>query len=87
MYGHHVHESVLRSGDPVSGATVHLVSEEYDQGAVLGQAEVPVQPGDTPDTLAARVLELEHRLLPAAVLAAARAGHPVPFQLGDHRPQ
>jgi len=79
MYGRRVHESVLAAGDTSSGATVHLVTEEYDRGPILGQATVPVLPGDTPDTLAARVLEVEHRLLPAAVLAAARAGKPVPF--------
>ena len=79
MYGHHVHEAVVRSGVPVSGATVHLVDEEYDRGEILGQARVPVHPGDTAATLAARVLEAEHRLLPAVVLAAAAAGHPVPL--------
>ncbi len=79
MYGRRVHEAVLRSGAAESGATVHLVTEEYDRGAILAQARVPVQPGDTPETLAARVLELEHRLLPAVVLAAARAGRPVPL--------
>lgn len=81
MYGHHVHEAVLAAGDPVTGASVHLVDEEYDRGPVLGQAQVPVLPGDTPEALAARVLEIEHRLLPAAVLEAARAGRPVPFAL------
>jgi formyltetrahydrofolate-dependent phosphoribosylglycinamide formyltransferase len=77
MFGHHVHEAVIASGATQSGATVHLVSEQYDQGAILAQAIVPVLPGDTPDTLAARVLAAEHRLLPAVVLAAARAGHPI----------
>ena len=79
MYGRRVHEAVLASGARESGATVHLVDEVYDRGAVLGQARVPVLPGDDPETLAARVLEAEHRLLPAAVLAAAAAGHPVPI--------
>jgi phosphoribosylglycinamide formyltransferase-1 len=55
------------------------VDEVYDRGAVLAQARVPVLPGDTPERLAARVLEAEHRLLPAAVLAAAAAGRPVPL--------
>ena len=77
MYGIRVHEAVLASGARESGATVHLVDEAYDRGAVLGQARVPVLPDDTPDRLAARVLEIEHRLLPAAVLAAAAAGRPV----------
>ena len=77
MYGRRVHEAVLASGARESGATVHLVDEVYDGGAILGQARVPVLPGDDPDRLAARVLEVEHRLLPAAVLAAATAGRPV----------
>lgn len=81
MYGQRVHAAVLAAGDAESGATVHLVTEEYDRGRILGQATVPVLAGDTPDTLAARVLGVEHRLLPAAVLAAAAAGHPVPFSL------
>jgi len=81
MYGTRVHEAVLAAGDAESGATVHLVTEEYDRGPVLGQARVPVLRSDNAESLAARVLELEHRLLPAAVLAAAKAGHPVPFSL------
>jgi phosphoribosylglycinamide formyltransferase 1 len=79
MYGHHVHEAVLRSGVGYSGATVHLVDEQYDRGAILAQARVPVLPGDTPDSLAARVLKAEHLLLPAVVLKAAEAGRPVPL--------
>lgn len=79
MYGHRVHEAVLQSGRQVSGATVHLVDEEYDRGEILGQARVPVLPDDTPESLAARVLRAEHRLLPAVVLKAAEAGRPVPL--------
>jgi formyltetrahydrofolate-dependent phosphoribosylglycinamide formyltransferase len=79
MYGRRVHEAVLASGARESGATVHLVDEVYDRGPILAQARVPVLPGDDPDRLAARVLEVEHRLLPAAVLAAAAAGRPVPI--------
>jgi formyltetrahydrofolate-dependent phosphoribosylglycinamide formyltransferase len=74
MYGHHVHEAVLASGATVSGPTVHLVTAEYDRGPIIAQWPVPVAPGDTPDSLAARVLTVEHELLPAVVLAAARAG-------------
>lgn len=77
MYGRRVHQAVLASGARESGATVHLVDEVYDRGAVLAQARVPVLPDDTPERLADRVLEVEHRLLPAAVLAAAAAGRPV----------
>ena len=79
MYGHRVHGAVLASGARESGATVHLVDEEYDRGAILARGRVPVLPGDTPELLAARVLEVEHRLLPAVVLAAAAAGGPVPL--------
>jgi formyltetrahydrofolate-dependent phosphoribosylglycinamide formyltransferase len=82
MYGHRVHEAVLASGDRESGATVHLVDEVYDRGAILAQRRVPILPGDTPAQLAARVLEVEHQLLPAVVLAAANAGRPVP--LSEH---
>ena len=79
MYGARVHRAVLASGAGESGATVHLVDEMYDRGPILGQARVPVLPGDTAESLASRVLDVEHQLLPAAVLAAARAGKPVPF--------
>lgn len=79
MYGRRVHQAVLASGARESGASVHLVDEVYDRGEVLARARVPVLPGDDPDRLAARVLEAEHRLLPAVVLAAARAGRPVPL--------
>lgn len=79
MYGRRVHEAVLAAGDRESGATVHRVDAEYDRGEILGQGRVPVEPGDTAETLAARVLAVEHRLLPAAVRAAAAAGRAVPF--------
>ena len=72
MYGHHVHEAVLASGARESGATVHFVDDEFDRGAIIEQERVPVEPDDTPDTLAARVLEAEHRLLPRVVLELAR---------------
>ena len=77
MYGRRVHEAVLASGATVSGPTVHLVTAEYDKGPIVAQWPVPVAPNDTPETLAARVLEVEHQLLPAAVLAAAEAGRVV----------
>jgi phosphoribosylglycinamide formyltransferase-1 len=64
MFGHHVHEAVLAAGDAESGPTVHLVDEIYDNGRILEQIKVSVQPDDTPDTLAARVLKEEHRLYP-----------------------
>jgi phosphoribosylglycinamide formyltransferase-1 len=67
MYGINVHQAVLAAGDKFSGATVHIVDEMYDQGPILIQRRVPVEKGDTPDTLAARVLKIEHQILPAAV--------------------
>jgi phosphoribosylglycinamide formyltransferase-1 len=60
MYGVRVHEAVLDSGDFESGCTVHLVTEKYDEGAIVLQRKCPVLPGDTPATLAARVLAEEH---------------------------
>jgi formyltetrahydrofolate-dependent phosphoribosylglycinamide formyltransferase len=71
MYGERVHAAVLKARERVSGASVHLVDEEYDRGPVVAQETVTVEPGDTPSTLAARVLDVEHRLLPAVVIAAA----------------
>lgn len=67
MYGRHVHEAVLASGATESGATVHFVDEAFDRGAIIAQEKVPVRAGDTPEMLAARVLEAEHRLLPRIV--------------------
>jgi len=58
------HARAIAAGDPVAGCSVHVVTEELDGGALLGQAEVPVLAGDTSDTLAARVLAAEHRLYP-----------------------
>jgi formyltetrahydrofolate-dependent phosphoribosylglycinamide formyltransferase len=77
MYGLRVHQAVLTAGVTVTGATVHHVIEEYDRGPIIAQWPVRVDPGDGPESLAARVLEVEHRLLPAVVLAAARAGRVV----------
>jgi phosphoribosylaminoimidazolecarboxamide formyltransferase/IMP cyclohydrolase len=67
MYGMKVHEAVLAAGAKVSGATVHVVDEEYDRGPILLQSAVPVLAGDTPQTLAARVRAQEHWIYPKAV--------------------
>jgi len=72
FYGHRVHEAVLASGAPTSGATVHFVDAEYDHGPVVAQEEIPVRPGESPDALAARVQEVERRIYPRAVAAFAR---------------
>ena len=66
-YGHHVHEAVLAYGAKLSGATTHFVDEEADTGPIIMQAAVPVLDGDTPESLAARVLEQEHKILPRSV--------------------
>jgi phosphoribosylglycinamide formyltransferase-1 len=67
MYGMRVHEAVLASGDSESGPTVHLVDEIYDHGKIYMQRKVPVLPGDTPEELQKRVLEVEHELYPEAL--------------------
>lgn len=72
MYGAHVHEAVLASGIRVTGATVHFVDEEYDRGPIIAQWPVPVVAGDSAESIAARVLAVEHWIYPAAVDAVAR---------------
>jgi phosphoribosylglycinamide formyltransferase 1 len=67
MYGSFVHEAVIKSGAPFSGATVHVVDEEYDHGRIILQRSVAVDPGETPETLAAKVSEIEHELYPEAI--------------------
>ena len=67
--GLHTHERALAAGVKLHGCTVHLVTETMDEGPTLAQAAVPVLPGDTPDSLAARVLRQEHLLYPAALRA------------------
>lgn len=70
--GIHVHQQALDAGVKVSGCTVHFVVAELDSGPIIAQAAVPVLIGDTADTLAARVLEQEHTLYPAALEMVAR---------------
>ena len=65
--GLNTHARALQAGDAEHGCSVHLVTSELDDGPVLGQARVPVHPDDTPEALAARVLEQEHRLYPAVL--------------------
>lgn len=67
MYGHHVHEAVLAAGARTSGCTVHFVDNQYDHGPIILQREVGVLPGDTPDTLQARVFVAECEVLPEAL--------------------
>jgi phosphoribosylglycinamide formyltransferase 1 len=72
MYGKNVHEAVLASGARATGVTVHFVDEHYDRGPIIAQWPVPVFGDDTVESLAARVLRVEHMLLPRAVLAVAK---------------
>lgn len=67
MYGARVHEAVLAAKAGETGVTVHLVDDEYDRGLIVAQWRVPVKAGDTPDSLAARVLQVEHIVYPRVV--------------------
>ena len=67
MYGLNVHKSVIASGDKVSGCTVHYVDYGADTGSIIAQERVPVVEGDTPESLQARILKVEHVLLPNVV--------------------
>jgi phosphoribosylglycinamide formyltransferase 1 len=78
MYGLRVHRAVLESGARVTGATVHLVDERYDEGRILAQWPVPVLAGDTPEALAARVLKVEHLILPLAIERLVLGEQPAP---------
>ncbi len=75
--GLHTHARALAAGDAEAGCTVHEVTADLDAGPILGQARVPVVPGDTEDSLAARVLVQEHLLYPAVLRR---------FAVGDRRP-
>jgi phosphoribosylglycinamide formyltransferase-1 len=70
MYGRHVHEAVLAANEKESGVTVHFVNERYDEGEIILQMKCPVLPDDTPETLADRVLKLEHVAYPKALKMA-----------------
>ncbi|NJD09688.1 MAG: phosphoribosylglycinamide formyltransferase [Gemmatimonadetes bacterium] len=71
MYGSRVHRAVLASGARVTGPSVHYVTENYDEGRIIAQWPVPVLTDDTAETLAARVLLVEHRLYPLVIAALA----------------
>lgn len=67
MYGHHVHEAVLKANEKESGITIHYVDGQYDEGDVIFQAQCPVLPDDTPDSLATRVHQLEYDHFPKVI--------------------
>ena len=78
--GLHTHARALAAGDAQAGCTVHKVTADLDAGPILGQATVPALPGDTEDSLTARVLKMEHQLYPA-VLRRFSAGDRTPVHL------
>lgn len=67
FFGMRVHKAVIESGDAETGCSVHIVTDDYDEGPVLEQTVIPVRPDDTPESLAERVLEEEHKLLPKVI--------------------
>ena len=67
MYGHHVHEAVVAAGEKESGITIHLVDEVYDSGRILFQARCPINLGDTPEILAAKIHQLEYEHFPCII--------------------
>jgi phosphoribosylglycinamide formyltransferase 1 len=67
FYGLKVHEAVIKSGKKITGCTVHVVTDNYDEGPILAQRTVSVDADDTPESLAKKVLELEHTLLPETI--------------------
>jgi formyltetrahydrofolate-dependent phosphoribosylglycinamide formyltransferase len=71
FYGMNVHRAVLDNEEPESGCTVHFVTDEYDQGPILGQRKVPVKKSDDPETLAQRILKEEHKLFPKVIAELA----------------
>lgn len=74
MYGHHVHEAVVAARESVTGCTVHIVTAEYDEGPIVLQTSCPVTPEDTAETIAQKVLALEHQTFPAALRKVVEHG-------------
>lgn len=70
MFGHKVHEAVIAAGEPKSGVTVHYVSDDVDGGEILMQEEIPIEPGETPESLERKVHAVEYSLYPRAIVAA-----------------
>jgi phosphoribosylglycinamide formyltransferase 1 len=67
MYGHFVHEAVIKNGEKFSGITIHYVNDKYDEGIIIFQATCEVKPGDTPDSLSARIHQLEYQHYPRII--------------------
>lgn len=67
MYGMHVHEAVKAAGDSVTGITIHEVNDRFDEGRILFQKEIPIDPNDTPQDIARNVLRIEHEYYPSVI--------------------
>ena len=67
MYGMYVHEAVIAAQEKESGITIHYVNEHYDEGAIIFQERVPISPEDTPESLAQKIHEVEHRTFPLII--------------------
>jgi phosphoribosylglycinamide formyltransferase 1 len=85
MYGARVHRAVLDAGDAETGATVHLVTGDVDGGPVLAQEKIPIEPGDTPETLRDRLHPIEVALLAATIRRFADGSLPLPYPGSDVR--
>ena len=72
MYGKHVHQAVLESGDKETGITIHFIDENYDEGQIIAQYKCPVSKNDTIDTVAFKVQQLEHQYYPKALFQVAK---------------
>jgi phosphoribosylglycinamide formyltransferase-1 len=80
MYGARVHEAVLAAGEKETGISVHVVDQDYDTGPVIAQCRVRVEPGDTPDSLAERVVAREHEFLVETIAAIVDGQIPLPLE-------
>ena len=78
MYGHHVHEAVKKSGDLISGITIHEVNEHYDEGKVIFRKEVELEAMDTPEEIARKVLQVEHMYFTQVIEAWINSQHEHP---------
>ena len=87
MYGMNVHRAVAESESTMIGATIHFVGDLYDEGAILGQWRMSRRPQDSAEEIAAKVLQIEHRLYPAAVdhLCSALRADIIPGRMADIR--
>lgn len=80
MFGIHVHEAVLAAKEKETGVSIHIADEEYDTGTIIAQVKIQVLPNDTPETLQARVLELEHSFLPETLQKIMSGEITLPYQ-------